>query len=111
MASPVLTTLGTVICPHGGQAVLSAGQDKAEAEGGKLILVSDEPSIAGCAFTLPSGTPQPCVKLKWQVGAMQTTVNGTAVVTQASVGLCYAAGDIPQGPAVVVSAASQTMAT
>lgn len=111
MASPVLTTLGTVICPHGGQAVLSAGQDKAEAEGGKLILVSDEPSIAGCAFTLPSGTPQPCIKVKWQVGAARATVNGTAVVTQSSVGLCLAAGDIPQGPATIAVAAARTFAT
>jgi hypothetical protein len=114
MSIPVLTTLGTVLCPHGGQVTLNTDQSDVEAEGGKVILVSDEHSIAGCAFQIPVGAgtkPQPCTKLRWQVGAMTTTVNGTAVVTQAAVGLCYSAEEIPQGPAVIVSAASQTKAT
>lgn len=111
MGLPVLTTLGTVICPHGGQVSLSTSQTDAEAEGGRLILVSDEHSIAGCAFTLPNGTPQPCVRLRWQVGALSTTVRGNAVVTQGAVGLCFSATEIPQGPAVIVNAAAQTMAT
>lgn len=111
MSIPVLTTLGTVMCPHGGQVTLNTSQSDVEAEGGKVILVSDEHSIAGCVFATPEPKPSPCVKLRWQVGAMTTTVNGTAVVTQAAVGLCYSAQDIPQGPAVIVSAASQTKAT
>lgn len=111
MSLPVLTTLGTVICPHGGQVTLSTSQSDVEAEGGKLILVSDEHAIAGCAFTLPNGQPQPCVKLKWQMGALATTVQGTAVVTQGAVGLCYSATEIPQGPAMIVNAAARTKAT
>jgi hypothetical protein len=114
MTIPVLTTLGTVMCPHGGQVTLNTSQSDVEAEGGKVILVSDEHSIAGCAFQIPVGAgtkPQPCVKLRWQVGAMMATVNGTAVVNQASVGLCYSAEEIPQGPAIIASAASQTKAT
>ena len=111
MTIPVLTTLGTVMCPHGGSVTLSTSQSDAEAEGGKVILVSDEHTIAGCAFTVPGPKPQPCVKLRWQVGAASTKVNDTAVVTQSSVGLCYSAEEIPQGPAVIVNAAAQTKAT
>ena len=111
MTIPVLTTNGVVTCPHGGTVTLSTSQSDAEAEGGKLILTSDEHTIAGCAFTLPGPKPSPCVKVKWQMGASQVTVNGTAVVNQASVGLCYNAEETPQGPAVIASAATQTKAT
>jgi len=108
MTIPVLTTNGTVICPHGGTVSLSSSQSDVEAEGGQVILTSDEHSISGCPFQLPpTPTPQPCVKLKWVVGAAQATVNGTAIVNQASVGICYSASEIPQGPAVIVNAASQ----
>jgi len=113
MTIPVLTTNGTVMCPHGGSVSLSTSQSDVEAEGGKVILVSDEHSISGCSFqlpTAPSPTPQPCVKVKWVVGAAQSTVNGTAIVNQASVGLCYSATEIPQGPAIIASAATQTKA-
>ena len=113
MSIPVLTTLGTVMCPHGGTVSLSSSQSDVEAEGGKVILVSDEHTISGCPFQLPTTPPkpQPCVKLKWEAGATMTKVNDTAVVTQSSVGLCYTAEDIPQGPAVIVNAAAQTKAT
>ncbi len=107
MSIPILTTLGTVMCPHGGTVSLSSGQSDVEAEGGKVILVSDEHSIAGCPFQVPAGPstkPQPCIKLRWQVGAVMTKVNDTAVVTQSAVGLCYSAEEIPQGPAVIAYA-------
>jgi len=114
MSIPVLTTLGTVMCPHGGTVKLDTSQSDVEAEGGKVILVSDEHEIVGCPFqipTPPTTTPQPCTKLRWQVGALATKVNDTAVVTQTAVGLCYSATEIPQGPAVIVNAAAQTKAT
>lgn len=114
MSIPVLTTLGTVMCPHGGTVNLSTSQSDAEAEGGKLVLVTDEHTISGCPFQVPapSGTvPQPCVKCRWQVGATLTMVNDTPVVTQSSVGLCFSATEIPQGPAIIANAAAQTKAT
>lgn len=113
MSIPVLTTNGTVICPHGGSVSLSTSQSDVEAEGGKVILTSDEHSISGCPFQIPAGPstkPQPCVKVKWVQGTAQAKVNDTAIVNQASVGLCYSAEEIPQGPAVIVNAASQTKA-
>jgi hypothetical protein len=39
----------------------------------------------------------------WQVGATQTKVNSTPVLLQTSVGLCFSAEQIPQGPPVVVN--------
>ncbi len=114
MSIPVLTTLGSVMCPHGGTVTLSTNQSDVEAEGGKVILTSDEHTIAGCPFQVPAGPstkPQPCVKLRWQVGATLTKVNGIAVVTQSSIGLCYSAEEIPQGPPVIANAAAQTKAT
>jgi hypothetical protein len=113
MTIPVLTTNGTVLCPHGGTVNLSTRQSEVEAEGGKVIMISDEHAISGCPFQIPVGAgtkPQPCVKLKWVMGASQVKVNDTAVINQASVGLCYSAEEIPQGPAVIVTAAAQTKA-
>ena len=109
MTIPLLTTNGTVMCPHGGTVTLSAGQSDVTAEGGKVITVSDEHSIVGCPFQIPAGpTPQPCIKLRWQMGATQTKIGDTAAVNQASIGLCYSATEIPQGPAIIVNACAQT---
>ncbi len=107
MGAAVVTTSSTVLCPHGGQARLSTSQSKVEAGGAKVILISDEHAITGCAFV--AGTkPQPCVKLRWIMGAMQSKVDGTAIVTSAAIGLCYSAEDIPGGPAQIAVADSQT---
>ncbi|WP_209425146.1 hypothetical protein [Pararhodobacter sp. SW119] len=114
MSVPILTTNGSVMCPHGGAATLSTSQSDAEADGGRVILTSDEHTIAGCAFQVPVGAgtkPQPCVTLRWQMGATAVKVGGTSVVTQASVGLCYSAEEIPQGPAIIANAGSTARAT
>jgi hypothetical protein len=99
---PILTTLSTIQCPHGGQATLSTSNAVARVEGGYVLLVTDVHSIVGCPFTVGSKY-QPCVTARWLVGASQANVNGTAVLLQTSAGLCYSGEQIPQGPPVVVS--------
>jgi len=71
-----------------------------------MLLLTDTHTVSGCPFQVPapSGTkPQPCVTVMWQVGATQTKVNSTPVLLQSSVGLCYSAEQIPQGPPSVVN--------
>ena len=104
MAVPILTTASSVSCPHGGTLSLSTSNAVAKAQGSPMLLLTDQHSVSGCPFQIPVGVstkPQPCVLARWTVGATQTKVNQTAVLLQTSVGMCYSAEQIPQGPPVV----------
>lgn len=106
MGAPVLTTASTVLCPHGGTVSLSTSNAVAKADGAPMLLLTDQHTVSGCPFQVPAGPstkPQPCVTVRWTVGATATKVNGTAVLLQTSVGLCYSAEQIPQGPPVVAN--------
>ena len=106
MSSPILTTASTVQCPHAGTVVLSTANSVAMADGAPALLVTDVHTVSGCPFQVPIGTgtkPQPCVTVRWLVGAALAAVNGTPVLLQTSVGLCLSAEQIPQGPPAVVN--------
>ena len=99
---PILTTLSTIQCPHGGRVILSTSNTTSQAEGGYFLLQTDVHSVVGCPFTTPVPKPQPCVTVRWLTGATQTKVNGVPVLLQTSTGLCFSAEQIPQGPPIVV---------
>lgn len=114
MATPILTTASTLQCPHGGSVTLQTSNTQALIEQSPALLVTDVDTVSGCPFTVPAGPgtkPQPCVTVRWMVGATQTKVNGTPVLLQNSVGLCYSAEQIPQGPPVVVQTQQQAKGT
>jgi hypothetical protein len=105
-AVPILTTASTLQCPHAGSVMLSTANAMATADGAPMLLLTDLHTVSGCPFQIPIGTgtkPQPCVTVRWLVGAMQTMVNGTPVLLENSVGLCLSAEQIPQGPPRVVN--------
>lgn len=104
--SPILTTLSTLQCPHGGRVVLSTSNSVAQADGGYFLLLSDVHTVTGCPFTVGPKV-QPCVTVEWLVGATQTRVNEVSVLLQNSVGLCFSAEKIPQGPPIVVQVQSK----
>jgi hypothetical protein len=58
--------------------------------------------VAGCAFTVPPGKPQPCVKVQWMVPATRVRIGGQFAILQSSSGLCQSAEQIPGGPPSVV---------
>lgn len=104
-AVPILNTAASVVCPHGGHVILTTSNTTALADRAPALLLTDVHTVAGCPFQIP-GTPpkpQPCVTVRWLVGAQLTRVRGTPVLLQTSVGLCYSVEQIPQGPPVVVS--------
>ncbi|MBM9594978.1 hypothetical protein [Roseitranquillus sediminis] len=104
MTIPIINTAATVMCPHGGTVSLSTSQSSVKADGSPVCLETDIHTVSGCPFQvpIPAGTkPQPCVTVRWTAAATQTTVNGIGVLLQSSVGLCYSAEQIPQGPATV----------
>lgn len=106
---PILTTLSTAMCPHGGQVILATTSDTVcRIQGGYALLSTDVHSVVGCPFTV--GTVyHPCTTVRWLAGASQTKVNGIPVLLQNSVGICHAADQAPQGTAIVLQ--TQTLAT
>lgn len=102
MGIPALTTQSTVLCPHGGQVSLITANATVRTQQGHVLLQTDTHTVSGCAFTV--GTkPQPCVLVRWVTGATVGKINGTPILLQSSVGMCFSAEQIPQGPAVVVA--------
>jgi hypothetical protein len=99
---PLLTTLSTIQCPHGGRVILTTANAQVQIDGGYALLQTDVHTVAGCPFTTPVPKPQPCVTLRWTSGATQTKINQVPVLLQTSSGLCFSAEQIPQGPPIVV---------
>jgi hypothetical protein len=96
---PILTTTSTVMCPHGGQALLITSNTQAMVDGAPMLLQTDVHPIIGCPFTPVAYSP--CVSIRWLTGATQTSI-GVPVLLQNSVGLCLNAAQVPQGTAIVV---------
>jgi hypothetical protein len=99
---PILTTTSTVMCPHGGSAQLITSNTEMVLDGAPALLLSDVHPVVGCPFTTPAAVPSPCITIEWLVGATQTKVHNVPVLLQSSVGLCYNAAHVPQGPPMVV---------
>jgi hypothetical protein len=101
-----LTTASSIMCPHGGQAILVTSNTQSSAGHMPMLLQSDQHMIAGCPFAVgPVYTP--CMTIQWQAPAVQVTVNDVGVLTQSSVGLCLNAAGAPQGTAIVVNTQMQ----
>lgn len=97
---PILTTVSTVMCPHGGMAQLVTTNTEALVDGAPMLLITDMHPIVGCPFTPVAYSP--CVVIHWLTAATRTTVRNVPVLLQTSVGLCLNAAQVPQGTAVVV---------
>ena len=67
--------------------------------------------MAGCAFTVPPGKPQPCVTAQWLTPATRVLINGQPPILQTSTGLCLSVEQIPGGPPMVVSTQPRVVAT
>jgi len=99
----ILTIDNQVMCPHGGQAILTSTNSLFTVDGSPALLESDIHTIVGCPFTV-GVVYSPCVLIEWTSGAETLTVNDTGVLLETSVGLCSNAAGAPQGPAVIVDA-------
>jgi hypothetical protein len=106
---PILTSTSTVMCPHGGQAVLLTSNTDALIDGAPALLQTDVHAVVGCTFTPVVYTP--CVSIRWVSGATQASVRGVPVLLQTSVGLCQNAAMAPQGVAIVTQVQQRAKAT
>ena len=103
----VLTTVSSVMCIHGGSAILTTTNALVTVKGAPALLQTDVHAIAGCPFQIPVGVgtkPSPCVRITWLTGTFKFSVGGVGVLTQSSLGLCLSAEGIPQSIAVISGA-------
>ena len=113
MPGNVLTATSTVMCTHGGQAVLTTANTRLLIDGVPALLESDVHAVAGCPFQIPVGAgtkPSPCVRIEWSGGAAQLGVGGVGVLTQTSVGKCISPEGAAQGVAIIASTQAKTAA-
>jgi hypothetical protein len=109
----VLTTASTVMCPHGGPAILTTSNTRLVIGGMPALLQTDVHSVVGCPFQIPFGVgtkPSPCIRIQWLSGTTRLSGAGGGVLVQSSVGLCFSPEGIPQGTAVIAAAQTQTTA-
>jgi hypothetical protein len=102
MSPPFLTAASVMMCPHGGTVTGTPSATKAVIDA-PVLTVSDTFLIAGCAFTLPPAVPSPCVSVQWSGPSVNVTHGGAPALTAASIGLCLAATQAPQGSVIIAS--------
>jgi hypothetical protein len=98
---PILTTSSTVMCPHGGQALLITNDTEVVIDGAPALLESDMHPVIGCPFA-PGGVYTPCVTIRWTAGALKAKLRGVPLLLRTSIGVCNNAAQAPQGVAMVV---------
>lgn len=85
------------MCPHAGPLQIVPSQVKVLLGGQPAATASDQFVIAGCAFTVPPGKPQPCVTAKFLPAAKVLLSNNPAVLKSGGV-TCQSAEQVQQGP-------------
>jgi len=103
----LLNTSSSMMCPHGASVSASSSNSVAKADGAFILRGSDTFTVSGCPFTLPSGTPHPCVRVQWIVTALMHKAAGDLCLTSDSIGLCLAADSAPQGPVQISNTQSK----
>ena len=99
---PSMLDVGSVItCTHGAPCTHVPSQQRVLINGVPALTAMDTNAVAGCPFTLPNGTPSPCVTVQWVVPAARVQLMGQPALVQTSGALCKAATQAPQGPPVV----------
>jgi len=108
---PLFHVGATAICPHGGQVTVISSNARVLVSGMPVATMGDAYVVAGCAFTVPPGKPQPCVKVQWLVPATRILINGQPPILQTSGGLCQSPEQIPQGPPTIVAPQMRVVGT
>jgi len=103
----LLNTASMLMCPHGGTVSAVTTNTQVNAGGSPLVRASDTFIVAGCAFTLPPAVPSPCVSVQWVSPDTRSQAVGDFTLSEASVGLCLAATQAPQGTVIISNTQQQ----
>jgi len=88
MPGPLLHVGATVMCAHGGQAQPTAPNPRVQVSGQPTVTQPAPYAIAGCPFTVPPGSPMPCVTGQWVTGTTRILSNGTPLLLLDSQAVC-----------------------
>lgn len=102
MASLALTQGAVVMCLHGGQAQATVPLPRVSLGGQAAIGQTTTYTVAGCPFTLPPGTPSPCVTASWTVVALRVKSGGIPLALQDSTAVC-----VPNGTGLTITSPGQ----
>jgi hypothetical protein len=111
MPGPILHAGAVVTCPHAGPLTIVPASPRVLVSGMPAAVITDQGVVAGCAFTLPNGKPQPCVTTRWIVGATRVQANGVPVLINPCVAICQSVEQIPAGPPVISGSQLRVVAT
>ncbi len=100
----------TIQCPHAAPVMIAPQNKKVMVQGLPLATTSDQFIVTGCPFTVPTGVPQPCVKVTF-APALKVMVDGKPAILKSSAAICEAAPKIPQGPPSVTVTQIKVMGT
>ena len=101
MSTKILTTSSQIQCPHLGKLNLITENTKIIVDGAAAMLETDVSKVFGCIFTTSAG-PSPCKTVRWSSGTNRVTINGTPLLIQTSIGICYNSSQVPQGVAIII---------
>jgi hypothetical protein len=101
----LVTKATAMTCSHLAPVQIVPTQTRVLAMGAPVATVPSQLLVAACPFP-PSGTPHPCVLVRWANVAGRVTVMGQPALLQASPagsgdGVGQAVDQAPQGPPVV----------
>jgi hypothetical protein len=98
-------------CTHGGQLATVSSNTRVLVNGMQVATLPDLFTIAACPFTLPNGTPMPCLTAQWLTPATRILINGSPPILQTSAGLTLNAAQAPQGTVTAIVTQTRVMGT
>jgi hypothetical protein len=81
----------TVMCVHGGQAIMTVPNPRVTTSGAPTALLPDPWTIAGCPG-VPAVPIPPCVTAQWLVGTVRVTSDGQPLVIDTGEAVCTPTG-------------------
>ena len=109
MPGPLFHQTGVATCMHQtGVISFVPTNQRVRVLGMSVAVASDVFSVAGCVFTLPNGTPHPCV-LATLAPAARVQIMGSPAVVTVGPTVTRAADQVPQG--IVTHSANQPRVT
>lgn len=107
----LLNKSATILCPHGGQVTITTSNSHSKGGGDYLVCKTDTFTIAGCAFTLPTNSPHPCMTVEWSAESGHSKSSGAAHLTESSVGMCKAGDGAVQGTVQIANTQTKVQGT
>lgn len=98
MPGPLLTSMSTVMCPHGGRATPMTPSPRVSATAQPVVPITCVWTVVGCTFpAMTNGAQPPCVTVQFSTPSARASANGPLLLST-STGTC-----MPNGvPAIVI---------